>query len=129
MGSIKHIMSMQLCKLMYADGMKRHKDPLVLAAEVRVRLAERNLTTSSSIARAFDLGQSQVYRNLFGRPKTVSKTLTMLCKHANVDAYEGVVDPSQSQVLMQALATIWDGSESHARKLANLLFAHQRAHV
>lgn len=109
--------------------MKKRKDPLALAAEVKVRLAERELTTSSAIARAFDLGQSQVYRNLFGRPKTVSKTLAALCKHANVDAYEGTIDPSQSQILMQALGTIWDGSESHARKLANLLFAHQRAHV
>lgn len=109
--------------------MKRQKDPLALAAEVRARLAERDLTTSSAIARAFDLGQSQVYRNLFGRPKTVSKTLMLLCKHANVNAYEGMIDPSQSHVLMQALGTIWDGSESHARKLANLLFAHQRAHM
>lgn len=109
--------------------MKKQKEPLALAAEIRARLAERQLTTSSAIARAFDLGQSQVYRNLFGRPKTVSRTLMSLCKHANVDAYEGTSDPSQSQVLMQALGTIWDGSESHARRLANLLFAHQRAHV
>ena len=109
--------------------MKRTKAPLALASEVRARLAERQLVTSTAIAKASGLGQSQVYRNLFGRPKTASKTLLALCKYAGVDAYEGHADPTQSQVLMSALSSIWDGSESHARRLARLLFAHQRAHV
>lgn len=109
--------------------MKRTKPPLALANEVRSRLAERNLVTSAAIARASGLGQSQVHRNLFGRPKKASKTLLALCIYAKVDAYESFTDPSQSQVLMSALGSIWDGSEDHARRLAKLLFAHQRAHV
>ncbi|PZQ28813.1 MAG: hypothetical protein DI562_10150 [Stenotrophomonas acidaminiphila] len=109
--------------------MKRLKAPLALAAELKSRLAERNLTQSTSIAKASGLGQSQVYRNLYGRPKTVSKTLRALCEYAGVNAYEGAADPSQSPVLMSALGSIWDGSEAHARRLAKLLFAHQRAHV
>lgn len=109
--------------------MKRTKAPLALAIEIRTRLAERKLVTSTAIAKESGLGQSQVYRNLFGRPKTASKTLLALCEYAGVDAYEGYSDPAQSQILMNALGSIWDGSEAHARRLAKLLFAHQRAHV
>lgn len=109
--------------------MKRLKNPIALAAELRARLADRQLIHSTAIAAASGLGQSQVYRNLFGRPKKVSKTLRALCEYANVNAYEGAADPSESPILMSALGNIWDGSEGHARRLAKLLFAHQRAHV
>lgn len=109
--------------------MKRQKAPTALAGEIRTWFAARDLTTSTAIAKACGLGQSQVYRNLFGHPRTVSKTLAALCNHAGVNAYEGSVDPRESQVLMQALGTIWDGTDSHARRLAKLLFAHQQAHV
>jgi hypothetical protein len=36
-------------------------------------------------------------------------------------------DPRTSDVLMDSLANVWDGSEEHARRLAELLFAHRRA--
>lgn len=109
--------------------MKRTKAPLALASEIRARLSERQLVTSTAIAKASGLGQSQVYRNLFGHPKTASKTLLALCNYAGVDAYEGYADPAQSQVLMSALGSIWDGSDAHARRLARLLLAHHRAHA
>lgn len=109
--------------------MRREKAPLALAGEIRAKLANRQLTKSTEIARASGLGQSQVHRNLFGRPKKLSKTLRELCKYADVSAYEGVSDPRESQVLIDALASIWDGSEAHARRLARLLFAHQQARV
>jgi len=109
--------------------MKKLKQPPVLAAELRTQLALRGLATGSSIARATGLGQPQVHRNLFGRPKRVSRTMRALCTYADVDAYEGACDPSESKVLMEALSSVWDGTDSHARLLARLLFAHQRAHM
>ncbi|WP_447905151.1 hypothetical protein [Stenotrophomonas sepilia] len=109
--------------------MKRLKHPLALASELRDKLALEGLTHSSAIARAANLGQPQVYRNLFGRPKKVSRTIRKLCNYAGVDAYEGASDPSESKVLMEALTMVWDGTDAHAKRLAKLLFAHQQAHM
>lgn len=75
------------------------------------------------------MGQSQIFRNIFKRPKRVTKTLLRLCKYAKIDAYEDTVDPAQSPALMDALAEVWDGTDAHARKLAKLLFAHHQAHT
>lgn len=109
--------------------MKRLKNPRALASELRDQFAQSGFETSSAIARACGLGQPQVYRNLFGNPKTVSRTLRSLCKHAGIDAYEGTSDPRDSKVLMDALASVWDGTDAHAGRLAKLLFAHQQAHM
>ncbi|MBO9770075.1 MULTISPECIES: hypothetical protein [Xanthomonas] len=109
--------------------MKRLKQPHVLAGALKEKLALGGLTSSSAIARASNLGQPQVYRNLFGKPKKVSRTMRQLCEYAEVDAYEGTADPSDSRVLMEALATVWDGTDAHAKRLAKLLFAHQQAHM
>lgn len=109
--------------------MQRMKDPTQLADELRDRLRQLGLSTGTEIARVSGLGQSQVHRNLFGRPKRVGRTLFALCEYAGVDAYEKTGDPRQSAVLMQALAEVWDGSEAHAQKLAKLLLAHHQARV
>ncbi|MFK2919043.1 helix-turn-helix domain-containing protein [Dyella koreensis] len=109
--------------------MKRPKDPIALAHELRQRLAERGLTSGTAIAKATGLGQSQVHRNLYGSPRRVSRTLLALCKYAKIDAYERASDPRNSLALMEALAQVWDGSEAHARRLAKLLFAHRQAHM
>lgn len=120
---------MLICTLTIGICMRKLKQPQALAEELRDKLAMEGLAGSSAIARAANLGQPQVYRNLFGRPKKVSRTMRELCKYARVDAYEGTADPSESKVLMEALATVWDGSDVHARRLAKLLFAHQQAHM
>lgn len=109
--------------------MQRIKDTASLADEVRRKLKARGLETGTQIARASGLGQPQVFRNLFGRPKRAGRTMLALCKYADVDAYESVDSPSKSPVLMQALAQVWDGTDTHARKLAKLLLAHHQARV
>lgn len=109
--------------------MRKTKNPTQLADELRDQLGQRGLSTGTEIARASGLGQPQVHRNLFGRPKRVGRTLFLLCKYAGVDAYEKAGDPRQSTVLVQALAEVWDGSEAHAKKLAKLLLAHHQARV
>lgn len=125
----EHNTTMLICNPTSGIFMRKLKQPLALAVELRDKLALEGLAGSSAIARAANLGQPQVYRNLFGRPKKVSRTMRDLCKYANVDAYEGTSNPSESKVLMEALATVWDGSDAHARRLAKLLFAHQQAHM
>lgn len=109
--------------------MVRLKIPHALALEIRECLSRRGIEGSSAIARAAKLGQPQVHRNLFGQPKRVTRTLIALCKYASISPYVTGSDPSQSQVLMQALATVWDGTDGHARRLARLLLAHRQAHM
>lgn len=71
--------------------------------------------------------QSQIYRNLFGRPKRVSATLRDLCRYASISLECEQPDPRSSAILMDALGAVWDGSELHARRLAELLIAHRKA--
>lgn len=107
--------------------MEKIKSPSQIASELRRYFAEQGLVGSSGIAKATGIEQSTVHRNLFGEPRRVSKALRSLCKYANLDLVESVRDPRESTVLMEALATIWDGTDVHARRLADLLFAHNDA--
>ncbi len=107
--------------------MEKVKSPSQIAAELRRYFAEQGLVGSSGIARATGVEQSSVHRNLFGEPRRVSRALRSLCEYANLELVEGVRDPRESTVLMEALACVWDGTDVHAQRLAELLFAHNEA--
>lgn len=109
--------------------MNRPKPVHQLVAELLQFFTENGVTTSASIAKATGINQSQIYRNLFSTPKRITKTHLHLCKFASIDPREETVDPRSSEILMEALASVWDGSEDHARRLAHLLFAHSLASV
>jgi hypothetical protein len=105
------------------------KSANALAGEVRAHFERQGIQGSSAIARATSLGQPQVHRNVFGKPKRVTKTLKGLCDYADIDLTAGEADPRESATLIAALSQVWDGTEVHARRLARLLFAHHRARV
>lgn len=107
--------------------MKRTKPLPQIIAELRRFFADVGLSSSAAISRATGVNQSQVYRNLFDSPKRFTKTHFHLCKYANIDVMVEAADPRSSEILMGALASIWDGTDNHARRLAELLFAHSRA--
>ena len=107
--------------------MRRNKELSQIVAEIRGYFASEGLRTSAAISRVTGINQSQVYRNLFDSPKRFTKTHLRLCEYAKIDIKDEANDPRSSDILMGALASIWDGSEGHARKLADLLFAHSRA--
>lgn len=109
--------------------MRNEKLPAQIQAELRQYFAANGLVTSVSIAKAVDINQSQVHRNLFDEPRRVSRTLRNLCEYAKIDVEMEAADPSTSAILMKALASVWDGTDEHARRLAELLFAHNRAGV
>lgn len=98
-----------------------------ITLELRKFFVSRGMLTTISIAESTGINQSQIHRNLFGKPKRLSKTLIFLCKYANISTFETTLDPRESVVLMEALGAVWDGSEEHACRLADLLFAHSRA--
>jgi len=107
--------------------MKKYKELPQIVAEIRGYFAREGLSTSAAISRVTGVNQSQVYRNLFDSPKRFTKTHLRLCEYAKIDFQDEAADPRSSDILMEVLASIWDGSEGHARKLAELLLAHSRA--
>lgn len=109
--------------------MKYRKPLSQVIPELLKFFAENGLCTSVSIAKEVGINQSQVYRNLFGAPKRLTKTHLQLCEYAKINAETEAADPSSNIILMKALASVWDGSDDHARRLAELLYAHSRAGV
>lgn len=109
--------------------MNRIKPLPQLIAELLLFFEAEGHSTSSAIARLTCINQSQVHRNLYGHPKRLTKTHLKLCDYAKIDIEIEAHDPRSSSVLMNALSSVWDGSDEHARRLAALLFAHSRASV
>lgn len=95
--------------------------------ELRQFFERSGIVSSSGIAKATGINQSQIYRNLYCQPKRVSNTLKELCNYAKISIFAEQVDPRASTILMEALGAVWDGSEQHAKRLAELLFAHRKA--
>ncbi len=98
-----------------------------MAQDLRRRYAMMGLLTSTEIADRTGINQSQVYRNLFGKPRRVSKTLKKLCSYANMLQQDGAPDPRTSEVLMQALGSVWDGTAAHAQRIADMLLSIRQA--
>lgn len=109
--------------------MHPYKPTNQIMSELREFFAAEGYLTSVAIASVTGINQSQIHRNLFGQPKRLTRTLQKLCKYANLSAAEQGVDPRDNSILMDAISTVWDGSDDHARRLADLLFAHRRAGV
>lgn len=83
--------------------------------------ALKGLNTSVSIANKCGMTQSTVYRALKGDPKRMTAALDKLCVYANINPNDFTDSPAQSEILMNALKQVWDGTEMHAKKLARLL--------
>ena len=88
-------------------------EALLAAQEAR----KRGLT-QTDIAHAVGASQSQVSRLLAGHCKRRSKLLTKVCEYVFYTHKPTGVIPQQSPVLMEALATVWDGTPQHAQALA-----------
>lgn len=107
--------------------MKKIKPLTQIVTQLLEYFAEEGLFTSAAIAKRVEINQSQVYRNLFGTPKRLTQTHLKLCNYAKINVEIKAEDPRSNAILMDALASIWDGSDEHARRLAEMLFAHSRA--
>lgn len=103
------------------------KDPNTLRLEIRAWFNEQGLDNSLSIAKSVQINQSQIYRNLFQEPRRINATLRKLCIITGINMHIEKPDPRSSELLMDALGAVWDGSEEHARKLAAMIFAIKQA--
>ncbi len=78
--------------------------------------------TQEDIAKALHASQSQVSRVLAGRSKRYTGLAEQVCNYVNLHAHgisrEAITENDE---LMQALASVWDGSAQQAKLLANLI--------
>ena len=107
--------------------MNRIKEIRQIQLELRQFFERQGLVSTPAIAKATGINQSQIFRNLNLQPQRVTSTLKRLCAYAEISMFSEQADPRSSSILMDALGAIWDGSDQHAKRLAQLLFAHQKA--
>lgn len=80
--------------------------------------------SQSQLASAINSDQSQISRVLAGKIKRPTRVFQELCIYV-LKGNQGI-DPClvrESEVLVNALASVWDGTSSHASALANVIKA------
>jgi transcriptional regulator with XRE-family HTH domain len=78
--------------------------------------------TQLGIAATTGINQSQVSRILNGDFRRPSKNVLKLCSYANSFAsVDDRLSPATNHDLMSALELVWDGTDQHARALANVI--------
>lgn len=93
-----------------------------LQKELLLAFKEQGLKSTLAIADKYEMVQSTVYRNLKQPQVSITPGLKKLCVYAEIDisGYEGV-NPGNSEIIMDAIQKVWDGSEAHAKKIRRLL--------
>lgn len=79
-----------------------------------------NSLTQEEIAKASGVDQSTVSRVLRGEKCRLDGSVVAICNYAKLNVNQGV-DPRKSQVLMEALEEVWDGSMEHAAALSKII--------
>lgn len=93
-------------------------DRATLQVAVSRYLSETPIS-QEDLAQQAGVSQSVVSRAKNGRWKRYSRSLRMLGEHVQVRP--DIVDPRKSEILMNALGRLWDGSPEQERRLAELL--------
>jgi predicted transcriptional regulator len=78
--------------------------------------------TQSDIAEAISADQSQVSRILSGKSKRPSRVFTEVCNYVN--SRSPSIDKDlvrQNDELIDAIASVWDGTTQHAVALSNVI--------
>lgn len=94
----------------------------LLLARLGQAVAKGNIT-QSEVARLTGVHQSQVSRILAGQTRRYSPNVIRLCRFAESLHSYCKVDPASSTTLMEALRVVWDGSDSHAQAIANVVLS------
>ncbi len=105
--------------------MKRYKRPIFdIIADVLAHYHRSGLTQSAYAAKA-GVNQSTMCRlEQDSDRKRLSTSLKKLCNYAEIDIYKTQVKDIRTQKkMLDALESIWDGTEEHATALTNLLKA------
>lgn len=93
-----------------------------LQSDLKNYFEQRGLKTSVSIAKATKIGQPTVYRSLYKNRPRLTKGLVRLCDYAKIDLnFYLQKDAASNKYLMEALNTVWNGTDAHAKQLSRLL--------
>lgn len=93
-----------------------------LQSDLKKHFEQRGFKTSVSIAEATNIGQPTVYRSLYEKRPRLTKGLVRLCDYAKIDLNRyKQKDAASNKHLMEALNTVWNGTDAHAKQLSRLL--------
>lgn len=96
-------------------------DPKHIASSLSARFKAAGIT-QSAIADAIGVSQSQVSRVFSGYITRRTKLLEKLCVYASSQLHlEKQPNVRRNAELMAALSEVWDGSDAHARALAQVI--------
>ena len=96
-------------------------DQLAVDLLARLKADTRN---SSELARITGVSQPTISRFRTGSPsrKRNSDAFNKLCDFYKIPvSIESEADPSNNQVLLDAVRAVWDGTEAHAQALARVI--------
>jgi predicted transcriptional regulator len=114
---------MQLAWIMRLCNYAVMNEIAIKAASLRARRLAAGLGLDQmSIENATGVSQSQVSRVLAGKLKRRTTAFDSVCNYVHRKA--GLVSPRdvrQCATLIDALAAVWDGSETHAAALATVI--------
>lgn len=86
------------------------------------QLVEAHELLQSDLANAIGLSQGQVSRLLSGDFKKTGKTYERLCIYVSKIARQREqINPIENEEIMNAIASVWDGSPRQARYLAQII--------
>lgn len=86
------------------------------------RLIESFGLTQEELSSATKVSQSQISRILSGSLRRNSKSYKKICEYVlSRQRLPTIEDVCRNQELTQALASIWDGSDTQAKKLASVI--------
>lgn len=74
--------------------------------------------TQTKIAQAIDADQSQVSRVLSGSSKRASRVFNAVCNYVNNSSMPEISSSISNQKILDAIASVWDGTEEHAIALS-----------
>ncbi|WP_139798609.1 helix-turn-helix domain-containing protein [Andreprevotia lacus] len=85
-----------------------------------------NKLTQSKLSELTKVDQGQISRILAGQCSGRGDAIIKLCKYAHIDAHNPSPDPIGSLLLMETIKEVWDGTESGARAIVDMLRAARR---
>lgn len=93
-------------------------DVQTLSQLISKRVRELGIT-QSTIAEAINADQSQVSRVLSGKSKRASRVFNAVCNYVNfIPPKTDVEKVSKNDQLLEAIASVWDGTDEHAMALS-----------
>lgn len=110
--------------LLYNSMQRPHRPIEEILVDLRAALTreiDSKRTNQTAIAKATGVSQSTVSRVLRLKRIRIGRSIDRLCNYANIALEGDLPNPANSQVLMDALTEVWDGTLQDAKLLAKII--------